>query len=135
MRGADTGPWTELCSLPAFWVGLLYDQSALDAAWDFVKDWTEQERWALRRDVAKHGLQTKFRDKTVQDLAKAVLAICREGLKARGRFNGQGESESVFLQELDSYVRSGRTNADRLLDLYNGGWDGDILQVYNDCRY
>jgi len=135
MRGADTGPWTELCSLPAFWVGLLYDQSALDTAWDFVKDWTEEERWTLRRDVAKTGLQTKFRDKTVQDLAKVVLTICREGLKARGRLNGQGESETIYLQELDGFVRSGKTNADRLLGLYKGGWNGDILQAYTDCRY
>ena len=135
MRGADTGPWTELCALPAFWVGLLYDQSALDTAWDFVKDWTEEERLTLRRDAAKYGLQTKFRDKTMQDLAKAVLAISREGLKTRGLKNAHGENESVYLQELDSFVRTGKTNADRLLDLYKGEWNGDILRVYEDCRY
>ena len=32
MRGADGGPWRRLCALPAFWVGLIYDQGALDAA-------------------------------------------------------------------------------------------------------
>ena len=135
MRGADTGPWTELCALPAFWVGLLYDQSALDTAWDFVKDWTEEERLELRSDVAKNGLQTKFRDQTVQDLAKIILMISREGLKARGRFNAHGESESVYLQELDGFVRTGKTNADLLLERYHGSWDGDILQAYKDCRY
>ena len=135
MRGADTGPWTELCALPAFWVGLLYDQSALDTAWDFVKDWTEEERRELRRDVAKYGLQTKFRDQTVQDLAKIVLMICREGLKARGRLNAHGESETIFLQELDGFVRSGKTNADLLLERYHGDWGGDILRAYEDCRY
>ena len=135
MRGADTGPWTELCALPAFWVGLLYDQSALDTAWDFVKDWTEEERLELRRDVAKNGLQTKFRDQTVQGLAKIILMISREGLKARGRFNAHGESESVYLQELDGFVRTGKTNADLLLERYHGSWDGDILQAYKDCRY
>ena len=135
MRGADTGPWTELCALPAFWVGLLYDQSALDTAWDFVKDWSEEERLELRRDVAKHGLQTKFRNQTVQDLAKIVLMISREGLKARGRLNAHGESESIFLQELDGFVRTGKTNADLLLERYHGEWNGDILRAYEDCRY
>ena len=135
MRGADTGPWTELCALPAFWVGLLYDQSALDTAWDFVKDWTEQERRELRRDVAKYGLQTKFRDMSVQTLAKAVLAISREGLKARGYQNGHGESETIYLQELDDFVHKGKTNADRLLEKYHGEWNGDILKAYEDCRY
>jgi len=135
MRGADTGPWTELCSLPAFWVGLLYDQSALDTAWDFVKDWTEEERLALRIGAAKHGLQTPFRDKTLQDLARLALELSRQGLKARGQLNAQGESETIFLQELDQFVRRGKNNADRLLDLYNGAWGGDILKAYEDCRY
>jgi len=135
MRGTDTGPWTELCALPAFWVGLLYDQSALDTAWDFVKNWTAQERLELRRDVAKHGLQTTFRNKTVQDLSKAVLAISREGLKARRRLNAHGESETIYLQELDEFARTGKTNADRLLDLYAGDWNKDILRAYTDCRY
>ncbi|HEU4820845.1 MAG TPA: glutamate--cysteine ligase, partial [Qipengyuania sp.] len=44
MRGADGGPWNRICALPAFWVGLLYDQGALDAAWELVKDWTMDER-------------------------------------------------------------------------------------------
>ncbi len=135
MRGADTGPWTELCSLPAFWVGLLYDQSALDAAWDFVKDWSEEERLALRVGSAKHGLQTPFRGKTLQNLAREVLAIARDGLRARGRLNAHGESETIYLQELDQFVRSGKNNADRLVDLYHGAWGGDILRAYEDCRY
>jgi len=135
MRGADTGPWGELCALPAFWVGLLYDQTALDTAWDLVKDWTDEERDALRRNVPKMGLQTPFRDKTIQQFARAVLAISREGLKARGRLNAHGENETVFLQELDKFALTGKSNADQLLDLYHGSWNGDILQAYQDCIF
>ena len=135
MRGADTGPWNELCALPAFWVGLLYDQSALDTAWDLVKDWTEAERDQLRRDVPKHGLQTPFRDKSIRELAIAALAISREGLKARGYQNAYGENESVFLQELDQFARTGKSNADLLIDKFNGEWGGDIKKVYEDCVY
>ncbi len=135
MRGADTGPWGELCALPAFWVGLLYDQSALDTAWDLVKDWTESERQDLRRAVPKMGLQTPFRDKTIRELSLAALAISREGLNARARLNAHGENESVFLQELDMFARSGQSNADRLIAAFKGGWDGDILRAYTDCIY
>ena len=135
MRGCDTGPWGELCAMPAFWVGLLYDEAALDAAWDLVKDWTEEERHQLRRDVPKLGLQTPFRGKTLREISLAALAISREGLKTRARTNAHGENESVFLQELDNFARTGRSNADRLISDFLGKWDGDILQAYNDCRY
>ena len=93
------------------------------------------ERDALRRDVPRLGLQTPFRDGTLQDLAKEALKISRAGLNARGYLNAHGENETVFLQELDGFAASGHSNADRLISMYNGGWDGDILQAYNDCVY
>jgi len=135
MRGADTGPWGELCALPAFWVGLLYDQAALDTAWDLVKDWTAEERQKLREDVPRKGLQTQFRGESLRHLAIAVLAIAREGLNARARMNAHGENETVFLQELDDFVRTGQSNADRLIEKFQGEWGGDILRAYEDCRY
>ena len=135
MRGCDTGPWGELCAMPAFFVGLLYDQSALDTAWDLVKDWSAEEREQMRRDVPKMGLQAPFRDKTVRELAVAVLAISRASLNTRGYLNGHGENETVFLQELDEFVKTGKSNADLLIDKFNGEWSGDILRAYEDCRY
>ena len=135
MRGCDTGPWGELCAMPAFWVGLLYDQSALDAAWDMVKDWTAQERDQLRRDVPKMGFQTPFRDTTIQELARQALDISRAGLNARAMLNAHGENETVFLQELDEFVKTGKSNADLLIEKFKGEWDGNILRAYEDCRY
>lgn len=135
MRGADTGPWQELCAMPAFWVGLLYDQTALDAAWDLVKDWTDEEREQIRRNVPEHGLQTPFRNGTLQDITKIALLLSREGLKSRGNLNGYGESESVFLEDLDNFAKTGKSNADVLIKKYNGDWGGDILRSYTDCTY
>ena len=135
MRGCDTGPWNQLCAMPAFWVGLLYDQAALDTAWDLVKDWTEEERDQLRRDVPKYGLQTKFRNQTIGDLAKIALVISREGLKARRKFNAHGELETVFLDDLDRMAKTGKSNADILLEKYHGEWGGDITKAYKDCIY
>ena len=57
MRGADAGPWRRLPALPAFWVGILYDDASLDAAWDLVKDWSAEERQKLRDDVPRAGLR------------------------------------------------------------------------------
>lgn len=135
MRGCDTGHWDELCSMPAFWTGLLYDGSALDAAWDLVKDWTTEERQTLREQVPTSGLQTKFRDTTVNELAKQVLEISRAGLNARAKMNAHGENETVFLQDLDAKVAAGQSNADRLITKFNREWAGDVMRAYSECIY
>jgi len=135
MRGCDTGHWDELCSMPAFWTGLLYDSSALDAAWDLVKDWTTEERQTLREQVPTSGLQTKFRDTTVNELAKQALAISRAGLNARAKMNAHGENETVFLQDLDAKVAAGQSNADRLITKFNREWAGDVMRAYSECIY
>ncbi|OBX18536.1 glutamate--cysteine ligase [Erythrobacter sp. QSSC1-22B] len=131
MRGADGGPWNRICALPAFWVGLLYDQSALDAAWDLVKDWSMEERETLRNAVPKQALDAALPGGgRLQDLAKEVLAIARSGLSARARLNTSGDNETGFLETLDEIVESGKVPAQRLLDLYHGSWNGDVSQVY-----
>ncbi|WP_379547434.1 glutamate--cysteine ligase [Qipengyuania sp. DSG2-2] len=131
MRGADGGPWSRICALPALWVGLLYDQSALDAAWDLVKGWTMEEREALRNAVPKEALGAKIPGGgTLQDLAKEALAIARSGLAARGRLGQSGDNETGFLSTLDEIVESGKVPAQRLLDKYHGEWNGDVSRVY-----
>jgi glutamate--cysteine ligase len=135
MRGCDTGHWDELCAMPAFWTGLLYDDTALDAAWDMVKDWTEEERQTLRDTVPTFGLQTPFRNGTINDLAKQALDISRAGLNARGKMNAHGENETVFLQDLDAKVASKQSSADRLITKFNREWAGDIMRAYTDCIY
>lgn len=135
MRGCDTGHWDELCSMPAFWTGLLYDQGALDAAWDMVKDWTAEERQALRDAVPTHGLKTPFRDQTINELAKLALDISRAGLNARGKLNAHGENETIFLQDLDGFVAAKQSNADRLIKKFNREWAGDVSRAYKECIY
>jgi glutamate--cysteine ligase len=131
MRGADGGPWNRICALPAFWVGLLYDQAALDAAWELVEDWTMDEREALRNAVPKFALDAPIPGgHTLRDLAKDVLKISRQGLAARARLNTGGDNETGFLEPLDEIVASGKVPARRLLDLYHGEWGGDITRVY-----
>ncbi|MEE1877586.1 glutamate--cysteine ligase [Altererythrobacter litoralis] len=131
MRGADGGPWNRICALPAFWVGLLYDQSALDAAWDLVKDWTMDQRETLRSSVPRLALDADIPGGgKLLDLARDVLAISRQGLASRARLNSSGDNETGFLEPLDEIVESGKVPAQLLLDLYNGEWGGDITRVY-----
>ncbi|MCX5512526.1 glutamate--cysteine ligase [Kaistia algarum] len=135
MRGADAGPWRTLTALPAVWVGLLYDGSALDAAWDLVKDWTAEERQALRDGVPKTALATPFRGGTVRDIARQMVEIARSGLVARARLNADGHDESVYLEPLREIVASGRTPAERLLGEYETSWNRDIGEVFRRYAY
>ena len=131
MRGADGGRWDRICALPALWVGLLYDQTALDAAWDLVKHWTPEDHDRLRREVPALALGAASPNGgTLKDLAAEVLKISDAGLAARARLNNAGDTEQGFLNPLREIVASGMTTADRLLALYNGSWGGDISRVY-----
>ena len=134
MRGADGGPWSRICALPALWVGLLYDQTALDAAWDLVKDWDMDGREALRSAVPKLGLDAPLPGGgKLKDIAAEVLAISRSGLAARARLNKAGDNECGFLNPLDEIVASGKVPAQRLLDKYHGEWNGDLSRVYEEA--
>ncbi len=135
MRGADGGPWRRLCALPALWVGLLYDSDSLDACEALISDWTHGEREALRRDVPKTGLKTPFRGSTVQELARDVLEIAREGLQRRARMNSLGENETHFLSALEAIVEDGRTPAEAKLEAYHGRWGGDVTPIFDEFAY
>ncbi len=135
MRGADAGPWRALTALPALWVGLLYDQIALDAAYDLIADWTAEERQALRDGVPRGGLKTPFRRTTVRDIAGQMVEIARGGLVRRARRNSEGVDESVYLAPLQETVASGLTPAERLLAAYRGDWHGDIGEVFRRHAY
>ena len=135
MRGADGGPWRNLCALPAFWTGLLYDDDALRAAWDLVKDWSTEERAQLRADVPRLGLETRFRGKMLQAVAIAAVQLANAGLKRRAHQNGEGDDESVFLQPVIEVAESGKTPADTLLDEYATRWRGLVDPVYVEDAY
>ena len=135
MRGADGGPFRRLCALPALWVGLLYDELPLDAAWDLVKDWTLEEHGYLRREVPRQALDLPFRGRALRDVALDVLAMAREGLRRRARTSAMGEDESHFLDTLFAIAGSGRTLADELLEEFSNKWAGDIDPIYREHAY
>ena len=136
MRGADGGRWGRICALPALWVGLLYDQGALDAAWDLVKDWDMAERQALRDAVPELALDAPLPGGgKLRDIANEVLDIAAAGLAARARHNAAGDDETGFLDPLREIVRRGKVPAQMLLDRFNGEWGGDISRVYEEAKF
>jgi len=135
MRGADSVAWRGLCALPAIWVGLLYDKQILDKTYDLIADWTEIERQNLRNEVPKHALNTPFRDGKVLDVARAIVALSKEGLKRRQRLDRFGEDETHFLNSIETIVEDGVTTAEDLLERYHGRWEQNIDRVFDECAY
>jgi glutamate--cysteine ligase len=137
MRGADGGPWRRICALPAFWVGLMYDQEALDAAWDLVKDWDAETREALRVAASVDALEAQVGKINMRALAENVLDISRAGLRRRAKpgFGGMVPDERHFLNTLEDSVEDGKTPADELLERYHGDWKGDLSRIYAEYSY
>ncbi len=137
MRGADGGPWRRLCALPAFWVGLTYDQGALDAAWDLCKRWTAEQREALRIAASVDGLAAEVDGIRMHDIARQSVEIAQAGLAARARPGAGGliPDETHFLNALKESVETGRIPADELLELYHGAWGGDVTKVFGSHAY
>ena len=137
MRGADGGPWRRLCALPAFWVGLTYDQASLDAAWDLAKGWDAETREALRVAASVDGLQAKAGGVEMLEVARLCVDIAEAGLKARARAGAGGmiPDETHFLNALKESVESGVVPADELLARYEGAWDGDATRVFAEYSY
>ncbi|MBM7045012.1 MULTISPECIES: glutamate--cysteine ligase [Rhizobium] len=135
MRGADGGPWRRICALPAFWVGLLYDDAALTAADELTKDWSFDEVNALRNVVPAQGLKAVIKGHGLMDIAREVVGISRIGLKNRARLNGDGQDETVFLAPLEEVLAKKGTLADDLLMLYNGRWNQSVEPIFEEYQY
>jgi glutamate--cysteine ligase len=135
MRGTDGGQWRRICGMPALWVGLLYDDAALDAAWDLVKDWTAEERQAMRDAVPRQGFKVPFRNTTVHALAHRMLEISAAGLKRRAALDGGGMSEDGFLNPLRDLVNRGYTRAEEMLKNYHGVWGKDLAPLFTEYNF
>ena len=135
MRGAGAGGGAQLCALPAFWVGLLYDGEAKAAALELVKDWTIEEQQALGKAVARDALKARIHGRTIQEVAKQAIAIARTGLARRARKDGEGRDESHFLDVLAETAETGVTAAEHLLERYAHAWGGAIDPIYEECAY
>ena len=124
MRGADCGDQAHIAALPAFWVGLMYDQTALDAAWDLVKGFDAGTREGLRVAASVAALQGEAEGVKLIDLARAAVGLSHAGLAARGL------GEEAQLLPLVESLKTGQVQADRWLSLYQGSWNGSLAPLY-----
>ncbi len=135
MRGADGGSLPRLPALPAYWVGILYDDTALDAAWELVKGWSAEARQALRDDVPKLGFAARIAGRSMLDLATATLALAEEGLARRRCLDRAGRDERRHLAPIKEYVARGFTPAEELLAKYANDWHGSVAPVFQEYAY
>jgi glutamate--cysteine ligase len=135
MRGADGVPWGRLPALPAFWVGLLYDDTSLDAAWDIVKHWNAAERQALRDDVPRFGFKARIKDRYLFEVAKECLALSYAGLRRRGHVDHLGRDETRHLDPLQRIIDSGHTPAEEMLEKFRGPWQGSVEPAYEEYAF
>ncbi|MCS7269364.1 MAG: glutamate--cysteine ligase [Geminicoccaceae bacterium] len=135
MRGADGGRFRTICAVPAFWVGLLYDETSLRAAWDLVSDWTAEERQLLRERVPELGLSVPFRDGTLLDVARTVVGLAREGLARRARLNWDGRDETCYLAPIEETVATGLTPAEVKLRRYDEEWGRSVDPLFTEFAF
>ena len=135
MRGADSGPWPQLCALPAFWVGLLYDDNSLDAAWQIVREWSASDRNQMRQQVPKDGLATPLRGEPLIKWARKFAELSHNGLKARANLDSNGNDETHFLHPVEEILSNEQTLAQELLECYHGKWNGNITNIFTQYAY
>jgi glutamate--cysteine ligase len=134
MRGADMGDEAHVVALSAFWTGLLYDETSLESAWELIKDWTEDEREHLRREVPRLGLDTPFDRSSIFDVAAQAVGIAEAGLVRRNRLNAKGQDETIYLAPLEETVRTGKAPAQRWLDKFHGEWNENVLPIFKEAE-
>ena len=124
MRGADAGSAAMMVAQSAFWVGLLYDAAALEAALAACRRYAVADLVGLRAAVPRIGLAAPLGGGTLSDLAREAVGIAGEGLRARGL------GEEVLLAPLQEIVAGGPTQAQAWLALYHGAWGGDVTRIF-----
>ena len=133
MRGADAGPPEHILALPALFVGLFYDASALDGALELVSGWTAEEREEMRAAVPFHALQVRIKGRTLREVALDMLALARSGLQRRGLRDESGADETAYLAPLEAIAERGQPLAVDRLEAYNTRWGGSVDPAFAEC--
>jgi len=115
LRSCDAQPVDTLLSVPALWMGIGYDDTALEQARELTHELTIEEVTAARPQMVRSGLAARLAGKPLRAWAEATLEIADAGLKRRARRNRHQQDESCYLAPLIRLVQAGHTPASRLL--------------------
>jgi glutamate--cysteine ligase len=132
MRGADAGRADMMVAQSAFWVGLLYDDAALTAAETLLRGAGWEDAAALRATVPREGLKAPWRGGTLQDLARDIVDIARDGLSARAHRDESGRDETVYLDPLAAIAAGEPTQAQHWLARFHQAWQGDVRRILSE---
>ena len=135
MRGADSGPWSKVCALPALWVGLLYDSTALNEAEALITPWTAADVSRLRRAVPRDALGARVGSRSVREVARDMVEIAAGGLQRRAVAGNLDADERSYLTYLRQIAESGRTAADDMLEAYETRWGRSVEPVFEEYAY
>ena len=135
MRGADVGPLPIITAFSAFWTGIFYNASALDAAWDLARNWTAEERQKLRDDVPRLAFKAEIGGRSVLEIARELTKISTAGLAARKKLDREGNDETGYLAPVYRLLDKGMTQADELLALYHDDWNNRVEPVFTSRDY
>jgi glutamate--cysteine ligase len=135
MRGADAVPTDLTCSLPALWKGVLYDPAARAAAWALVADVTQAEREAARADVARRGLDARYANRRVLDLARELADIAREGLRRIGHAGRVDRDETSYLDPIFRQLELAKSPGRVIRERWEGEWQRSLDRLIGYARY
>jgi glutamate--cysteine ligase len=133
MRGADAGTPAMMLAQSALWVGLLYDEAALEAAYKLVREQPWTDYVTTRARVPELGLATPWKNATLRDLARSVVAMAEEGLRRRNIRNAQSMTEEVYLAPLQAIAAGGPNQAEHWLERYETVWKGDVSRIWHEA--
>ena len=130
VRGADGGPWSRVCALPAFWTGILYDDEILEAVWSIIKGWKFNEINNFYENVRKDGLKAFTpNSESLLNFTKKILEFSAKGLRKRKCYK-EGKDETKFLEPLKIILSSGKSPAETWKKLFLGEWNNNVDMLY-----
>ena len=136
IRSMDACNWDLICSQPAFWIGILYDDAVLDNAKEITESWTNEDREYLNKIVPQKGLQSTFKEKKLISFAQEFFELSKKGLKKRNRLSKNGEfDESIHMKDLEKNLENGCSPADSLINKFNSNWNKSTMPIYEEMIF
>ncbi|MBM5788096.1 MAG: glutamate--cysteine ligase, partial [Pelagibacterales bacterium] len=132
IRSADSCSSAGICSIPAFWTGLLYDENSLDQALEYVKNWNYKDIYNGYLEVPKKGFDTEIKNKKIFEHAKKLIEFSALGLKNRKQLNSKGMDENIFLKDIHNFIKDKKSPAQSLIEKYNTRWKQDIFKIFDE---
>ena len=136
IRSMDACSWDLICSQPAFWIGILYDDEIMDNVKEITESWTQEDREYLNKTVPQEGLQSTFKEKKLISFAQDFFELSKKGLKKRNQLSKNGEfDESIHMKDLEKNLENGCSPADCLINKYKLNWDKSVMPIYEEMIF